>query len=90
MDNSKGACQGLKGMNCSWISRYPEEMKRYEICTTYHCYILLYYYIIFYCLIYSLFWNSDGPYGGYPINISSIYIIETKTNYQEQFIHHIT
>ena len=47
MDNSKYRSRDLNGMDCSWISRYPEEDERYEICM-YNIsllYILLYYFI---------------------------------------------
>ena len=33
MDNSKGKCQSVKAMDCSWISRYKEEEERYVLCT---------------------------------------------------------
>ena len=29
MDNSKGKCDGLKGMDVSWLSRFAEEEERY-------------------------------------------------------------
>ena len=59
-------------MDCSWISRYPEEDERYVLCAI-SCilFILLYYYL------YSLFFGFHAP-----VNISSIRIIETATNYE--------
>ena len=50
MDNSKTYCQGLRGMDCSWISQYKEEEEVYVSCTNsmYNEYMINCLYIVYF------------------------------------------
>lgn len=75
MDNSKGKARELKGMDVSFISRFREEDERYDHFSLNSCQHLFY-------AINSLFFGCSNR-GSCPMDISSIRVVDTSTNYKQ-------